>query len=177
RVLVHAGVTAFHQCELMLRLYETAADLDRVKLVSADASVEDFLTARFCVKKPLAALLDDGYGKRPIVLADRENCVRGALRIYRDILLLASLCGKLHRNLPIANRFASVNDFLAAGAENLFERGRIKLLCRVNQRIRSLIGCRECSGFSSGTRRCLLTCLRRRAERQQTRKCNCAHCT
>ena len=92
----------------MLGLDEAATDLDGVQFIPADAAVEQFLTARFRIEKPLPALLDERHGERPAVIAYLQKCAATTLRTKRNVLFHTSQRGKFCSHLAVASRFARV---------------------------------------------------------------------
>src|SRR5262249_28636391 len=139
RVLVHTVLVLFRERIFMLRLYETPAYLDGVKLIAADTPVEYFLAAGLSVKVPPAGCLDDGHRKRPSVGAYGEKRASMGLGIHRNAFLLTRLRGKRRSPLLVANAFAGLNDVASVRAEYLLQLGDVILFGRGNQRIRRFL--------------------------------------
>ena len=105
----------------MLRFHVTVADFDGVQFVLADATQEEFLTARRGVEGPLSIRLHDRHGERPVLFADGQE--RNARSNYsRDLWTPSSSCGPAQqrsRSLLVADRFAGEDDVMPFRSENL----------------------------------------------------------
>src|SRR5258705_12398211 len=92
------------RCLFTLGVHITAANLDGMQFVGTNAAAEDFFSGGVGVEHPLPSLLNERDGKGPIIIANRK---RGKLRIlwvYRNLILLACLRGKLSGIILIPHR-------------------------------------------------------------------------
>src|SRR5262249_52673282 len=79
----HLPVGTFHPRIFALRSDDRAQCLDRVKLVSSDAPVQQLLFARRGVERPAIALANQREWKRKVIIADREHSLVRALHLER----------------------------------------------------------------------------------------------
>jgi len=91
---------------------------DRVEFVAADSPEQQFLSTGLRIKRPCRANLYDGDGKRPVVFANLQDCPARILWLQRDVILDASLLGKLLCDFLISCRFTGVNNVVAVGPQN-----------------------------------------------------------
>src|SRR5882724_11441563 len=73
-VLVCIVSFALLECVFVLRFYVAAADINSVKLIAPDATVEEFLAAGLGIKRPFGAQLHDWHGEWPVLVAHQEEC-------------------------------------------------------------------------------------------------------
>ncbi len=103
-VLVYLGIVMLFHRVFTLGVHITAANLDGIQFVGTNAAAQNFFSAGFGVEQPLPTLLNERDGKGPIIVANRK---RGKLRIpwvYRYLVLLACLRGKLSGIILIPHR-------------------------------------------------------------------------
>src|SRR6476661_703634 len=106
-ILVHVVPFAWLKGIIMLRFHVAAADLNRVQFVSADAAVDELLTAGLAIKKPLATALHDRHRERPVLVAHEQECAAPVFRIDGDALLLTGLGGEVGSVLPVLREFTA----------------------------------------------------------------------
>jgi len=84
--LIHLVAVAFAECILILGFHKTAADVNGVQLIAADAPVENRLSSGRGVERPLVIVLHDGQRKRRRQRGDIEffggvdHCIGGLIR-------------------------------------------------------------------------------------------------
>src|SRR5262249_25588277 len=140
--LTDLTLSAFKHRVFILGFDIAVTDLNRVKLVSTDATHQDLLAPSSRVEIPLACELHERNGKRPIVASNVERHAIRIVRIRNQALLGASLFCELGCHFPIARRFTSMNNVGAVGTQDLLESVFIILLgCRCEGIDRFLSGC------------------------------------
>ena len=80
----------------ILRLNICEAHLNGGKLVAADAAAQDFIETGLGVELPLTCFVDEGNGKRPVVIANDEG--PGSVSFHLDGVL-----GVIGRNKVLPN--------------------------------------------------------------------------
>src|SRR5262249_18065855 len=103
---------------LVLGLDVTAADLNCVELIAADAPVKDLETAGARVERPASRTFYEWHRKRPVVFADVQKGASRVLWLQRYVVLDAGFSGELLRDFAIARGFAGVKDVVAVWSKN-----------------------------------------------------------
>jgi hypothetical protein len=67
-ILVYVIDCALLKSIFVLRLHVTAADINGIQFISADAAVQEFLPPGLAVEKPFPASLYEGYGEGPVLI-------------------------------------------------------------------------------------------------------------
>jgi hypothetical protein len=124
----------------VLRLDVSAAHLDGVQLVAADAAIEDLLLSGSGVEGPLAALLDDGHRQGPVVLPHGEDGEIPVLRIECHGLVLAGPGDELLRQVLVLDGILRHDQTATIGTEDALQGGDIERFSRRNQRLSRLLG-------------------------------------
>src|SRR4029450_462460 len=143
RVLVHLRIIVLFLGILVLCLVETATNLNRVQLVSADTSIQYFLTTYFGIKGPLAFALHNWNGKRKIIVTHQENGTVRILLIQFNRVLFLCLFGKSSRAVLILHRVFGSDDILAIRSQNFLRGGDIEIRRHFNKSVSRLFGCIE----------------------------------
>ena len=129
-----------HKRVLMLRLDESAADLNGGEFVSPDRPIEDLLPAGRRVEAPPSALPDDRDRERPVVVTDVEGGAARVLRIRDDGGLLASLGGEGLGSLPVLGGLTRRDEVIAVRTEDRLEGGPVEAPGRRDQGIGGFLG-------------------------------------
>src|SRR5215469_1020649 len=128
RVLVHFVFVALSERKVVLRLHVTVTQVDGVEFIAPDAAIEKFLAAGSGIKGPLITSFDNRYRKRPVFVADEQECPSARFGIDRDTRFLPCLGGKVAGTLAVLWKLPGEDDVLAARSENRGESSYVKFL-------------------------------------------------
>jgi hypothetical protein len=125
-------------------------DRNGVQFIGTNATMEEFLSACPGIEGPLVTAFHDRHREGPILVTNEKECAVSGFRIYGNALLLVSLGNEISGVLSILREFAAEHDVLAARTKDSNERGNVKLICCVDQGVRSLLW--TCEALASRSR-------------------------
>src|SRR6266850_281587 len=131
-VLVHFVTFVPLESIFVLRFHVTAANVNGVQFIAADAPVEELLAAGFSIEVPLAAQFYERHGKGPVLVAHEEVCTNALPWIGGNALLFARFRSEVRGSLAVLRVFTGKKDIVATRTENLFENALIEFLGRIN---------------------------------------------
>src|SRR4029077_53224 len=111
-ILVYVVLGALLKGIFVLRFHQAAANGNGIQLVSADATIQEFLPPSFAVEEPFLAPLHKRYREWPILTSHQQECAIPVLRVDGNAFLLASLCGEISSTLAVLREFAAEHDIV-----------------------------------------------------------------